>query len=133
LIDVLAHEYLVYYQLDAKNLPECSINVLDSLYPKNINVELLASHPTWMRPTIKTQDKNQKRYEWTNIEIDGNKTRKFIVRVRADQPLRSVDPEIMIKKSDKLAISTKCDIKEEITISKNLDLRRKMGLSLVPE
>ena len=133
LIDVLAHEYLLYYQLEAKNLPEVSIDILDSLYPKNVSVELLASNPSWMRPTIRTEGKNQKRYEWRNIEIDGNKIRKFIIRVRANQPLKSVDPDITIKRSGDVANSIKSEIQEEITVSENVDLRKKMGMSLVQE
>ena len=133
LIDVLAHEYLLYYQLEAKNLPEVSINILDSLYPKNVTVELLASNPSWMRPTIRTEGNNQKRYEWRDIEIDGNKIRKFIIRVRADQPLKSVDPDIIIKRSGDLAESIKSEIQEELTVNENVDLRRKMGMSLVQE
>ncbi|MHA1990180.1 MAG: hypothetical protein ACW98A_04380 [Candidatus Hodarchaeales archaeon] len=129
LIDVLAHEYLVYYELNAKNLPACIIDIHDSLYPKNINVELVASNPTWMRPTIRSESDNHKVYEWVNIEIDTNKTRRFIVRVRADQPLKSVDPIISIRKSDFKAHPIKSVIQEEITVKENVDLRRKMGMS----
>ncbi|MHA1983283.1 MAG: hypothetical protein ACW967_02935 [Candidatus Hodarchaeales archaeon] len=129
LIDVLAHEYLIYYELTAKNLPACVIDIHDSLYPKKINVELVASNPTWMRPAIQTESDNHKIYEWINIEIDNNKTRRFIVRVRTDQPLKSVDPVISIRKADVIASPIKSQIQEEITLRENLDLRRKMGLS----
>jgi hypothetical protein len=129
LIDVLAHEYLVYYEINAKNLPACVIDIHDSLYPKNINVELVASNPIWMRPTIRTQSDNHKIYEWVNIEIDTNKTRRFIVRVRTDQPLKSVDPIFSIRKSDFKAHPIKSVIQEEITVKENVDLRRKMGMS----
>ncbi|MFW9928466.1 MAG: hypothetical protein ACFFD1_03660, partial [Candidatus Thorarchaeota archaeon] len=61
----------------------------------------------------------------------GNKTRKFVIRIRTDSPLKSVDPSVLIKKSGLNAATIKCEINEDVISNEILDLRKNMGLSLI--
>lgn len=130
-IDAFKHYYTVFYEIIGKNIPDLTIDLYDEVPDQRELVELVGAYPTWMRPAIEVDIQERKRkYLWKNIELTGNKTRRFVYLMKGDRPLIFKEPVIIIRKNDDKA-KVKSHSSSEEQIDERLDLRRKMGFAVM--